>query len=179
MELQRINLQDRLEKLSKVSGLEDVTAAGNLGLLDEPKAAVFNSRQGKTLISDSPWVENTINLCLKMVESSVAIVSSIGMTTWEIVTWKTGVSGGKLILLIPDTAVDLIKTISENIIVDFNLDPDKTLLLFPHPDAEPNEKYKRLPKRDFWIAALADRIYPVSVRSGGNMSRLVELYSIL
>lgn len=140
---------------------------------------MLNSRQGKTPVSDAPWLRMTIDLCGKLVESDAAVISSIGMGTWELVTWKVGSLGGNLILVVPDISPEMVGGMSENIIRDFGLSQEKVLMLYPAPEAKPEQKYQKFPKRDFWIAALADRMYPVSIRSNGNLSRIVELYSIV
>ena len=156
-----------------------MTAIGNLNLFKEPRAAIINSRQGKTPDSSAQWLRNTLDLVEELLKNNAAIISSIGMTTWELITWKVSNAGGSLILVIPDIDPAIIPKVAENIISDFEIDTDRVLMIFPGLEAKPEDKYKKFPKRDFWIASLADRIYPVSVRPNGNQSRLIELFSII
>jgi hypothetical protein len=82
-------------------------------------------------------------------------------------------------LVVPEIESSVIMGMARNIIEDFQLEGSRLLIIFPDLETTPEEKYRRFPKRDFWIAALADRIYPVSVRPSGNLARLVELFSII
>ena len=159
--------------------MEQVTAAGNIELLKEPRAAIFNSRQGKTPDSSSTWLNSTIELTKLLVDHKASVISSLGMTTWELVTWQVSASGGSLILVIPDIDEGGISGMTRSVVEDFELEDTRVLFIFPDREVKPDKHYRRLPKKDFWIASMADRIYPVSVRPDGNHSKIVELFSIV
>ncbi len=179
MNTSRFNLNERIPGIAATTGLVEVTIAGNPDILGEPRVAVFNSRQGKIPDSASPWLQNTLELTANLAGNSAALVSSAGMITWEMVTFKAAECGGAVILLLPEIEPALIPGLADNILRDFELDQDRTLMIFPDPEAELELKYKKFPKRDFWVAAIADRLYPVSIRSSGNLARLMELFSII
>ena len=179
MDTSRIDLNVKIPGIAATTGLTEVTLAGNPALLNEPRAAVFNSRQGKTPDSASPWLRTTLGMVDKLAGNGAVLVASAGMVTWEMAAWKAADSGGSLILVIPEIEPELIPGFAENILRDFELDEDRTLLIFPPQEAELEARYRKFPKRDFWIAALADRLYPVSIRSTGNLARLMELFAII
>ena len=156
-----------------------MTVVGNVDLLKEPRAAIFNSRQGKTPDSAAIWLNNTIELSKLLVDHKAAVISSLGMTTWELVTWQVAALGGSLILVIPDVEEEAIPGMARSVVEDFELEGVKVLFIFPDREVLPDKHYRRLPKKDFWIASMSDRIYPVSVRPGGNQSKIVELFSIV
>lgn len=174
-----MKLNDYLPGIIATTGLNEITACGNVDILKQPKAAIFNSRQGKTPDSASEWVRTTLNLTEEIVKTGTTIISSIGMVTWELVSWKTAVDDGNLILLITEIDGDIIPGMTDKIVEDFQFDKNKVLFLFPDPETKPDRKYRKFPHKDFWIAAIANRIYPISVRPQGNHSRLIELFSII
>lgn len=179
IETKSIMLDEVIPGIGNTTGIHEVIVVGNLELLSEPKAAIFNSRQGKTPDSAAAWLRTTIDLSEELVKNGAALISSLGMVTWELVSWNVSECGGGLILMIPDIDPNIIQGMAGNILEEFKLDSSRVLMIFPDPETEIEKKYRRFPKRDFWIAALADRIYPVSVRSSGNQSRIVELFSII
>lgn len=157
----------------------EVSVIGNVELLKEPRAAVFNSRQGKTPDSASPWLKSTSEVVKLLREHNAAIISSLGMTTWEVVTYLTGALEGSLILVLPDIEPEAQPGMARSVTEDFSLEKSKVLFVFPDKETLPEKNYLRLPKKDFWIASMADRIYPVSVRPGGNHTRILELFNII
>jgi hypothetical protein len=174
-----LNIDHYIPSIAGITGLSEVTAVGNADILSEPRATILNSRQGKIPTADALWVRTTLNLNEELVKNGAVILSSVGMTTWELVTWKTGALGGKVILVLPEVETRLIPGMVERLLSDFKLEPSRTLMLFPPMEAQTDERYRKFPKRDFWISAMADRIYPVSVRNSGNLNRIVELFAII
>ena len=174
-----INLNDYIPGITATTGLNEVSVIGKVDLLKDPKAAIFNSRQGKTPDSSAEWLRTTLHLAEKLAANNAVLISSLGMVTWEAAAWKASDAGGRLILLIPDIDPGIAEGFAAKIIEDFDFDESRLLMIFPDPDIQSEKKYRKLPKRDFWIASIADRIYPVSVRKGGNQSRIVELFSII
>ncbi len=139
----------------------------------------MNSRQGKTPDASAQWLKNTAELVKILVEHKAVVISSLGMTTWEVVTWLVGSEEGSLILIVPDIDPEYVPGFVRGVIEDFQLVNSKLLFIFPDKEAKQSKNYRKLPKKDFWIASLADRIYPISVRNGGNQSRIIELFSVV
>ena len=139
----------------------------------------MNSRQGKTPDSSSPWLHNTVELTKLLVDHKAVVISSLGMTTWELATWQTGELEGSLILVLPDITEEAAPGMAKSVVQDFELEGSKVLFIFPDKDTKPDRSYRRLPKKDFWIASMSDRVYPVSVRPGGNQAKIVNLFSVV
>jgi len=172
-------LAEYISDIKATTGLGEVTVAGAIELLKEPRGAIFNSRQGKTPDSGAQWLRFTSEVVKLLTEHKAAIISSLGMTTWEVVTYLTGALEGNLIILLPDIEPEAQPKMARSVIEDFALDKAKVLFIFPDRETQPEKNYLKLPKKDFWIASMADRIYPVSVRPGGNHTRILELFNII
>jgi len=150
---------------------------GNQALLSEPRAAILNSRQGKFPAPNAPWLGKTLEAAAELVHEGQVVVSSVGMFTWELVTWKGGACGGKVIIVVPGKRKQDTAEIARNISNDFALDLERTLLFFPENGPQQPEFLEGFPSRDRWIIALADRLYPISIRSRGNLAQMIERLS--
>ncbi len=151
-----------------------VSIMGNRSLLREQTAAALNSRHGKCPDADAEWIRKTLCLVQELVQKGAVIFSSIGMFTWELVTWKTSACGGKLIIIVPDVSQNDTAEAASEIVRDFHLDANKTLFVFPEDSPDSFKALSNFPKRDAWIVALAETLYPVAIRSGGNLEMVIE-----
>jgi len=147
---------------------------GNPDLLHAARAAILNSRQGKFPNCNAAWISATLAATREFVQSGSIIVSSAGMFTWELVTWKVAACGGRLIVVIPDVPRRNIPETADKIARDFSLDTARTLFIFPEAKPQTPEPVDNLPERDSWIVALADTLVPVSIRPGGNLATMIE-----
>ncbi|MBU1707544.1 hypothetical protein KKB28_06485, partial [bacterium] len=120
-------------------------------MLDEHTAAVLNSRHGKCPDAGAEWVQKTLHLVQGLVENAAVILSSVGMFTWELVTWKASACGGKLIIVVPDVSQNDTAKIASEIMRDFHLVADKTLFIFPENSPNSFKSFSNFPKRDAWI----------------------------
>ncbi len=150
-----------------------VSVIGNPNLL-ERTAAVLNSRHGKFPDAGADWIRKTLHLVQGLVESNAVILSSVGMFTWELVTWKAAACGGKLIIIVPDVSQNNAAEVASEIERDFHLDAHKTLFVFPKDLPNFYKSVSDFPKRDAWIVALAETLYPVAIRSGGNLEMVIK-----
>jgi hypothetical protein len=151
-------------------------AIGNLDLLNRPCAAILNSRQGKFPSGEALWIQRTLELVAELVCSNKVIVSSTGMFTWELVTWKTSACGGKLILVLADAKPKDVPVVADSIVRDFGLDMRNTLFLFPDNSAQSQGLSSDLPRLDCFIATLADTLYPVAIRPRGNLAAILDIF---
>ncbi len=151
-------------------------AIGNLDLLNGPRATILNSRQRKYPCTDASWIQRTLELVAELVLSNKVIVSSIGMFTWELVTWKVGACGGKLIIVSADTKPEDVPILTNSIMHDFGLDMRHTLFLFPEDSAKIQGLPSNLPTLDCFVVALADMLYPVAIRPRGNLEAILDIF---
>jgi hypothetical protein len=147
---------------------------GNPDLLHAARAAILNSRQGKFPNCSAPWINATLEATREFVQSGSIIVSSVGMFTWELVTWKVAACGGRLVVVVPGVPRRNIPETANKIARDFNLNTARTLFIFPEAKPQTPEPVDNLPERDSWIVALADTLVPVSIRLGGNLAMIIE-----
>ena len=150
---------------------------GNPSLLDKSTAAVLNSRHGKFPDAGADWIQKTLHLVQGLVESNAVIISSVGMFTWELVTWKAAACGGELIIVVPDVSQNNAAEVASEIGQEFHLDAEKTLFIFPKDLPDSFESLSNIPKRDAWIAALVKTFYPVAIRPGGNLETVIRTSS--
>ncbi len=133
--------------------------------------AILNSRQSKTPAGNDPWVKGTLAAVDHAARNGWTIASSIGLNTWELVTWAAGQKRMPLRLFCPGDFTDDEKTA---IFQRFGLIAELV---------EWSPVIRRLGqsaskdwwlKRDATIIAAADVLLPVSVRNGGRMKELLQ-----
>ena len=151
-----------------------------------PTAVILNSRQSKTPVGDDAWVVSTLAAVRHAVDSGLTLLSSVGLNTWELVTWGAGQYGGQLGLYIPCPFGDTIcgssgfrsdncQLIAETICREFELHPARIDFYF-HGASQTQKTRKALwPERDRAIIAAAEVIYPVAIRPKGNLEQLLAV----
>jgi len=147
-------------------------------------AAILNSRQSKMPVGDKAWVVSTLKAVRHAGDNGYTIISSVGMNTWELVTWSAGAAGAHLQLHMSIPFRDTIAgsmvdapvgkdAVAEMILREFELNPARTEFRFHCQDSAVRRK-QFWPERDEEIVRLADILYPVSIRSGGNFENLLN-----
>ncbi len=104
---------------------------------------------------------------------NLVLLTSLGMNTWEL---TLALASRKRIGVIIIPPADPAEHLSESreIMRRFGLDPQKTGFLWFDNEKEKNKT--SWPIRDRIIADFADRIFPVSIRPGGNLENLLSRY---
>jgi len=139
-------------------------------------AVILNSRQSKTPCGNDPWIVNTQRAVMAAIEKGYAILTSIGMNTWELALWAAASQGGKQVVVLPDTPEGQFDMAIKSLIDDFELDRSKTgWLTFPIEGKARSRKIA-WPLRDKLALEHADLILPVSIRPKGNLDRLVAQF---
>ncbi len=142
--------------------------------LDRPFSLVLNSRQNKMPRGSELWVQKSMEAARYIAEKGHTALTSMGMHPWNLCVWAVSAVGGAQIIVLPKYDGDDFEVTIDNLILDYNLNPDKTgFLLFPTntSSAKPKAAWR---ERDQMIIEMADRIYPVAVRPAGNMAGHVE-----
>lgn len=135
------------------------------------RVAILNSRQSKTPVGNDPWVQRTVAAVAYAAGQGWEIVSSIGLNTWELVTWAAGRHGARLLLLCPDDLSDLDR---EEVLRRFALSSERTSWI-PVPRGRGRSLTKGWwEERDKSIISAADRVLPVSVRKDGRIENLIS-----
>ena len=137
-------------------------------------AAILLSRQPLRPSGADAWVKQTRNAILWVQANSLVLHSSIGMQTWELITALASSEGIPLTLLIPAPTEEKYREMRRVVLKQFHLDKENVTFRALLPDkGEVYDKHKFMQERDRLIVGNADVLLPLSVRPGGQMSRLL------
>jgi hypothetical protein len=148
---------------------------GNKELLNEKLAAVLNSSQSKTPCGNDPWVINTVKAVSELLTAGYTIISSTGLTTWELVIHITGRSGGCQVILSPEFDDRGGEQIFQGVLSSFDLSPTRTAMLFIKPETDKRSPKENWLKRDRAIISLAQKVVPSAIPPGGRLMELIAL----
>lgn len=128
-------------------------------------AAILNSRQSRTPAGTDKWIEWTADAVSSLASTGATIVTSTGMNTYEFVLWYAGTLGMKQIVVFPESPADTFDNRAKDILENFELDASITEFM----------PFKgKLTDRDRDVVEIADALYPVSVKPGGNIDRVIS-----
>ncbi|MCK4373018.1 MAG: hypothetical protein KAW61_07715 [candidate division Zixibacteria bacterium] len=137
-------------------------------------AAILLSRQPLRPSGADAWVKQTRNAILWVKANSLALHSSIGMQTWELITALTSSEGIPLKLLIPAPTEEEYREMRRVALKQFHLDEENVTFRALLPDeGEVYDKHKFMQERDRLIVRNADVLLPLSIRPDGQMSGLL------
>lgn len=145
---------------------------GSERVWNSPKAAILNSRQSKFPLGSDRWVVSTGRAVASLHERDWALVTSLGLKTWELSLAFAARLGLPAIIIIPEQ-IDERASFMADICRRFGLSGERTAFGFLEEPSGIRPK-KTWPVRDAAVAQLADRLLPVSIRPGGKMAALVE-----
>lgn len=135
------------------------------------KAVILNSRQGLRPVGHDPWVVNSQLAVKHAISRNCTILTSTGMKTWESVLFLASHFKAHQEIFLPVIDNRPLDEIKNELIPKFRLDSalcDWTLVEHDHPDRS------TLPQlRDKLIIGVADILYPVSIRAGGNLEKMI------
>lgn len=126
-------------------------------------AAVLNSRQSRTPAGNDDWIRFTADALEHLKERDAGVVTSAGMNTYEFVLWYAGILGMKQLVVLNQTDVRRLDRRAEDFLAEFELDASKIKFTASNSVSRT--------ARDRTVMELADVLYPVSVRPGGNIDR--------
>ena len=139
-------------------------------------AAILLSRQPSRPCGGDLWVQQTQSAMLWLKNAGYGVISSVGMQTWELITAMASIHKIPLRLVIPDSSKTSFQNITDELIRQFDLSPTDTDFISLRLQGRP-AKYQIQSARDQKIINLADLILPVSIRSDGSMTGLLEAAS--
>jgi len=146
---------------------------GDERLLKTAKIAILNSRQSKTPTGADQWMQNSYRAISDAVNRGKTILTSLGMNTWEFLVWAVGDCGGAQIIVLPLDERDDETRLVEHIICDFELDPYNTAFMFFRAHHHGGRGKGAWQERDRAVLSLANEVYPISMRPGGALERLL------
>ena len=143
--------------------------------LQQPAAAILNSRKTRRLAPEDRWVDVTREMFERAGRQGLAILSSLGNYPYDLVTVLAKNEGLELVVLLdgplpPMTSPDQAEAFLHQYKDFFN--PARTIFLSPFtPGRLPPVKERGL-VRDQCLAGLAEVIFVAEIRTGGNMETL-------
>jgi len=147
---------------------------GQKDLLDLKRLALLNSRQSPRISRTSKWTEQTLAALRQFDLRKTALVSSLGMTTWEFLTWAGGRMGFPIILIFPAGSAQNFNVVRTKAIMDLGLDDAKVLALRPIRTDRKSSTELDSAIRDRWIMALSHSFVPISIRPGGHLEKYLS-----
>ncbi len=135
-------------------------------LLRQKNAAVILSRLPIRWNSEDVWLSSVRQAIDKIKYESYSLVTTIGSSGWEYITWYAGKIGVPTIVVIPPSAPDLVPAIAEQAVHDLDLSRECTTFIAPLIERK-FSKEDKLHCRDYLIIELSERFFPVVIRSGG------------
>lgn len=138
------------------------------------RVAILNSRQSKTPIGKDDWLLNTVAAVSHVAKGNGwDIVSSVGLLTWDFVTWLAGPYKVHLDLVVSRATGTSGDEIKAKIIRDLDLNPDQVRWHFIDLPPSAAKTKTWWPKRDRKVLELADLAFPVSTRRHGALENLI------
>jgi hypothetical protein len=136
---------------------------------------LVNSAHGKYPVGSEGWVQTTGNVVRELAVNSPVFVCSTDPFPWNLVTYLAGVSGAHMQLIVKTPAGDQGFVEFSRLVEEFALDRNRVVPAFfedapPFP-AHPKDSWQI---RDRLAFAVADEIYPVSIRPEGRLERLMS-----
>jgi len=142
------------------------------------RVAILNSRQTKTPVAHDPWVLRTLAAVDYVVSAGDSVISSVGMSTWDLVTWRTAMVGGALELVLPIPNDGDGSETKTAVCRDFALNWSATRCHFLRMPKDEIAKKTWWPERDQTVTDMADVILPVSVRPNGLLMEFIARHGL-
>ncbi|MEW5768591.1 MAG: hypothetical protein AB1797_13445 [bacterium] len=147
-------------------------------LLNSPTVAILNSRKPRRVSPSDRWISTTIALTEEAVRRGLTIVSSLGMLTYDLVTFMATRLGSPTIIVLDSLLPDLLPPDKQ---AEFQekfaglFDPEKTTFVSPfQPERKIPNRSGRTLERDRRVVSLACRVWVGEIRAGGNMEKLAR-----
>ncbi len=136
-------------------------------------ALILNSRQSKTVCGGDEWVRQTLEAIKYAGSKGYTLITSVGLIIWELQVFFCSRYGFKQLIVCPAESTENQKEIISSLIDDFNLKSEEVGFVF-FPTGRARSPKSSWPIRDELLFALADTIFPVSLRPGGNLERRLK-----
>ena len=136
------------------------------------RVAILNSRQSKTPVGKDRWVRATLAAVEHVAQNGWAIVSSYGLSTWELVTWAAGQREVPLALVVPEDTTDDQRS---DILRRFELRGELVEWIAVARDDGRSRAKNWWEGRDAAIVSSAELLLPIRIRKGGRLEGLLAV----
>jgi len=138
-------------------------------------AAILLSRQPLRPCGKTAWVRQSVEAVRWLKRKKLALLSSIGMQTWELLTSLATLEDLKQTLFVPIVRDNEFEELKESAILQFDLNPHLVDFVPVLGRKKNTTKEELWLKRDAAIIDAAEVLFPVSVREGGHMDSQLQL----
>lgn len=142
--------------------------------MESKLAVILNSSQSKTPCANDTWIKQTALAIPQLINSGYTLITSTGISPWELMVYLISVSGGNQIIIYVVFDGENIETVFERVTRDFNLDSQKTAMIFIKRDVRGRSPKESWIERDRSAISLAQKIIPISIRPGGRLQNLIS-----
>jgi len=151
-------------------------AWGNLEILNQPAAAILNSRKPRQASPDDRWLTRTKFLAYSAIERGFGIASSYGQLTYCITSM---LAKGSPTLVICDGVLPFMQPRQQlqRFLTEYGdlFDTRTTLFLSPFPPGHVPQRAFRYRERDHLVGALASLVLVGEVSDHGNMRSVLDI----
>ncbi len=134
--------------------------------------AILSSRQARRPTGQCEWVRQTSTAVTELKKRGHGLVSSVGLSSWDLASSLASIHQIPLRLLIPCESAEDCERRSHEITSDFKLTRDLVEFITVVADSPTSEKAMLL--RDQSVIEHAYELWPVSIRRGGKMSSAID-----
>lgn len=145
-----------------------------MSFVDSGKAVILNSRQALYPCGTDPWIVATARAIDDIAQKKLTLLTSVGTPAWEIGLHLAQMKNVPMILLISCIHGEDLNQKLDSCITDFRLDPNLVRVIGISSDGASKERLALQAERDRRIIEMADVVYPVSIRTGGNLDTLLS-----
>lgn len=136
--------------------------------------AILLSRQARRPCRTEAWVRQAEQAILYLRSRDMGVVSSLGQSTWELITSLASLHKLPLRLVLPPSSRNQSSDCTNEHLYQFDLSPHLVEFVPTLPTSS-YAKSDKLAARDKMVMAIADLVLTVSIRSGGSMERLAQV----
>lgn len=137
-----------------------------------PTVLILNSAHSKYPIGTDPWIQATEKAVNSLAERPVKMLSSTEPVMWDIITALAGKRGMGIILIVKALNNREGQKEFKRLIEEYALDENRMSPLYLGEIAK-NQPKKLWTLRDNLAVKTADLVYPISIRPGGKLDKLL------
>ncbi|TKJ39697.1 hypothetical protein CEE37_10480 [candidate division LCP-89 bacterium B3_LCP] len=151
-----------------------IVLCGPTDLLKKSRFTILNSRQSPRMNKHDEWIANTLNSLRSEDLRNNVLVTSLGTTSWDFLTWAGNRIGLPIILIFPPGSAQNFNVLRTKAIIGLGLEDAKTLAIRPLVIRRSMKHTETNALRDNWVFALSQRLIKNSIRPGGNFERYLS-----
>lgn len=140
----------------------------------DKRAVILNSRQSLEPTGSDRWIVQTRRAVQYAKSRGYTLVTSVGMSAWEMTLFWASYYGARREVLIPSNDTTPVAEITKHYAGQFHLDTAETVWREIPSDGTARKRGMFQSRRDRTALEIADIVFPVAIRAGGNLERLLS-----